>query len=108
MPAEALKQMRLPKIADVVVDAAALVPMRDQPDVAGQHGEKNNRETYFNGSHRAFTGRMPIRHEDKDQPPCTGNASASIAMLGEAGSGGNERAAIRRAAHAEIVVLGQT
>ena len=35
--AESLEQMRLPQIADVVVDAAAFAPARDRPDVARQH-----------------------------------------------------------------------
>ena len=38
--AEPLEQMRLPQIADVVIDAAALAPARDVSDVARQHQQE--------------------------------------------------------------------
>ena len=70
--------MRLTQIADVVIDAAALVPMRDQPDVARQHHKKHDRETDLDGSHRL--AEWSLVWNDKDLPPCTGKAPASIAM----------------------------
>jgi len=37
---EPLEQMRLPEIADVVIDCAGLGPGGDRPDIAGQHHQK--------------------------------------------------------------------
>ena len=43
--AETLEQMRLPQIADVVIDSARFAPARNRPDVAGQRsGSKARRK----------------------------------------------------------------
>ncbi|MEH2602047.1 hypothetical protein V1277_001424 [Bradyrhizobium sp. AZCC 1588] len=37
-----LEQMRLPQIADVIIDTAAFAPARNGPDVASQHRQEAN------------------------------------------------------------------
>ena len=54
--AELLEQMRLPQIADVVIDPAALAPARDGPDVAGQHQQKAEAANGFEKFHPAHIG----------------------------------------------------
>jgi hypothetical protein len=44
--------MRLPKIADVIIDTATLVPMRDRPDIACQDQQKDDAEKYLERLHR--------------------------------------------------------
>ena len=90
MPSETLEQMRLPKIADVVVDATTLVPMRDQLDIAYQYQQKDGAEEYFERLHRFISDRPALPSEigeyqiySANPSACTVQVSISIAVSGK-------------------------
>jgi hypothetical protein len=64
VPSETLEQVRLPEIADVVVDAAALVPMRDQPHIVCQYQQKDDAEEYLEKLHRFIPDRPDPLQQD--------------------------------------------
>jgi hypothetical protein len=59
--AEALKQMGLAQIADIIIDAARLGPSRHRPDVAREHQKTENSTGNLQGSHFAS---ITSRRED--------------------------------------------
>ncbi|MGY4485943.1 hypothetical protein ACVWWR_005134 [Bradyrhizobium sp. LM3.2] len=65
---EPLEKMRLPQVADVVIDAAVLIPSQHRPEMAGQHREKQDGEDGFAG--------MDFLHRDHD---AAGGAGAALA-----------------------------
>src|ERR1700733_5469962 len=52
-----LEQMSLPQIADVVVNAAAVIPARHRPYIAGQHRKTYEAAGNFQMMHRVVPAR---------------------------------------------------